>query len=39
VPILTLLGIVFGCATLMTGRLWLSMLLHFLHNLIITLLG
>ena len=39
VPMLTLLGVVFGGAALMTGRLWLLMLLHFCHNLAITLLG
>ncbi|HEY1601084.1 MAG TPA: CPBP family intramembrane glutamic endopeptidase [Pirellulales bacterium] len=39
VPILVGLGVVNGCAALMTGRLWLPILLHFAHNLAVTLLG
>lgn len=39
VPVLVGLGAVNGCAALMTGRLWLPMLLHFVHNLAVTLMG
>lgn len=39
IPMLTLVGVVFGYARVVSGRLALPMLLHFLHNLIILAAG
>lgn len=36
-PYLALCGLVFGYARLATGRLWLPMLMHFVHNLVVVL--
>lgn len=38
-PVLGLLGIVLGYLRLTSGTLWLPMLFHFLHNLVVLILG
>lgn len=38
-PVLGLLGIVLGYLRLTSGTLWLPMLFHFLHNLVVLMLG
>ncbi|HEX3872292.1 MAG TPA: CPBP family glutamic-type intramembrane protease, partial [Pirellulales bacterium] len=38
-PVLMMLGVVLGYARAMTGSLWLPIVLHFLHNLVVTGMG